>query len=255
MTTMAAAPAGEMETSAAAVQNVWDFVVKGGWMMVPIGLCSVVALTVFAERMISLRRSRIIPPGLNKKVANALDESGDRRAALKACKADGSPAATVLAAGVKRLGAPAAVVEKHIEDEGARVALRLRKHLRVLQVVAAIAPLMGLLGTIFGMIRAFQTVATSADALGKTELLAEGIYEAMITTAGGLIVAIPVLIGYHIISARIERLVMEIDALAVEFLDRHADLYHTDLQAPTTNGAATLTEAAAADERPVEVAP
>ena len=89
----------------------------------------------------------------------------------------------------------------------------------VLTVIAGVAPLLGLLGTIFGMINAFQTVAISPDALGKTELLAEGIYQAMITTAAGLIVAIPVVIAHHWLAARIDGLVMEIDRVTVDFVE------------------------------------
>jgi biopolymer transport protein ExbB len=115
----------------------------------------------------------------------------------------------------------------------------------VLQVIGAIAPLLGLLGTIFGMIQAFQTVATSAEALGKTELLAKGIYEAMVTTAAGLLVAIPSVIGYHWISAKIETLVAEMDRICVDLVERVADraVRHgpptRDQATPHTNGTAT----------------
>jgi biopolymer transport protein ExbB len=147
---------------------------------------------------------------------------GDRAAALEFCRRHPSPVSHVIAAGIRRLGEPIDLLEKHIEDAGEREAMKLRRFLRVLSVIAAVSPLLGLLGTIFGMITAFQTVAASAEALGKTELLARGIYEAMITTAAGLIVAIPSLVFYHWISARIDRLVMEIDHLCVEFVEEHA---------------------------------
>ena len=93
----------------------------------------------------------------------------------------------------------------------------------MLSVIASITPLMGLLGTIFGMIRAFQTVAASGEALGKTEMLAGGIYEAMITTAAGLLVAIPVLICYHWISAKIDTLVMDMDQMTQEFIEEFVE--------------------------------
>jgi biopolymer transport protein ExbB len=92
----------------------------------------------------------------------------------------------------------------------------------MLAVIASIAPLLGLLGTIFGMIDAFQTVAVSGEALGRTESLAKGIYQAMITTAAGLMVAIPVLIGYHWLAGKIDRLVGEMDRMTVEFVEQHA---------------------------------
>ena len=205
------------------VQSVWDFVVKGGPVMIPIVLCSLIALTVTVERLISLRRRCVIPrgffPGLTKLLENG---HSDRDKALEYCRSNGSPVANVFSAGVKRLGEPVELLEKHIHEAGQREVSKLRKFLRLLSVIASIAPLLGLLGTIFGMINAFQTVAASGEALGKTELLAKGIYQAMITTAAGLMVAIPVLIAYHWIAARVEQLVDEIDRLAVDFVETYA---------------------------------
>ena len=209
------------------VQSVGDFVVKGGLMMIPIGICSFVALAVVFERVITLRRTNIIPThfldGLRQKLKAA---PGDKASALAYCREHDSPIARVLAAGIKRIGDSTDAVRQRIEDAGQREVLKLRKHLRALSVVASIAPLLGLLGTIIGMIRAFQTVAMSGEALGKTEMLAGGIYEAMITTAAGLSVAIPVLISYHWFSAKVERLVMEIDNETVDFIDEFVDKDH-----------------------------
>ncbi len=206
--------------SSVEVTSVWDFILKGGLMMIPIGLCSLIALTVVAERFVSLRRRTVIPPGflagLRKRMGHGLE---DKQAGLAYCRSSPSPVASVFTAGLKRLGGPIEIVERHIQESGQREVLKLRKRLRVLSVVAAVTPLMGLLGTIFGMITAFQTVAMSAEALGKTELLAGGIYEAMITTAAGLVVAIPALIAYHWLSAKVASLVMEIDEMTVDFIE------------------------------------
>ena len=110
---------------------------------------------------------------------------------------------------------------------------------------------MGLLGTIFGMIKAFQTVATSGEALGKTELLAEGIYQAMITTAAGLLVAIPVIIAYHLLCAKIDRLVEEMDRITLEFVEQYAYAPQTSedsgLRLQPGNGAELPEGAAAAN--------
>jgi biopolymer transport protein ExbB len=202
------------------VQSIWDFIVKGGLMMIPIGLCSIIALTVVVERLISLRRRHVMPgkflPGLKRVLK---ERPGDKSRAIAYCRKNASPVANVFAAGIKKLDRSIESVEKNIQEAGEREALKLRKFLRVLAVIASVAPLMGLLGTIFGMITAFQTVALSAEALGKTELLAGGIYEAMITTAAGLLVAIPVLISYHWISAKIDKLVMDIDRMTVDFVE------------------------------------
>ncbi|UCD76021.1 MAG: MotA/TolQ/ExbB proton channel family protein [Phycisphaerales bacterium] len=219
-------PAAEALEAASAteVQSVWDFVLKGGVMMIPIGLCSLVALAVFVERLISLRRKKVVPPGFLPGLMKELngDQSNPKKA-LDYCRKNGSPVASVFAAGLKHLNGSIEFVERQISETGRREAVKLRKHLRVLSVIAAIAPLMGLLGTILGMITAFQTVATSADALGRTELLAEGIYQAMITTAAGLAVAIPSLIFYHWLSAKVQKLIMDIDQMTVEFVEEIAN--------------------------------
>jgi biopolymer transport protein ExbB len=206
------------------VQNLWDFVLKGGWMMIPIGICSLVALTVIFERGVSLRRGNVIPADFLKGLKSLLKEKpGDKVSALGYCRKQENPIGRVLAAGIKKIDGDADAVRQHIDDAGQREALKLRKYLRVLSVVASVSPLLGLLGTIFGMIRAFQTVAVSGEALGKTEMLAGGIYEAMITTAAGLTVAIPALICYHWFSAKVDRHVMEIDLTTVEFIDEFVE--------------------------------
>ena len=210
--------------SAAKIESIWDFMVKGGPMMIPIVFCSLVALTVVIERLVSLRRAKVLPPPFVRGLKQVLEESeGDKRKALDYCALHTNPLANVFVAGIKRLGGPLQLLEKRVQEAGEREVQRLRKYLRLLSVIASITPLMGLLGTIFGMIRAFQTVATSAETLGKAELLATGIYEAMITTAAGLLVAIPVLISYHWISAKIDHLVTEMDALTVEFVEQYAE--------------------------------
>ena len=210
-------------SSSSQIQSVWDFAIKGGPMMIPIGICSLVAFAVLIERLMSLRRRQVIPPDFLPGLQSVLDNGPDARdAALEYCRNDGSPVATIFAAGIKRLSEPIELLEKHIQEAGQRVVLKLRKFLRLLSVIASIAPLMGLLGTIFGMIKAFQTVAMSGEALGKAELLAKGIYEAMITTAAGLLVAIPALIGYHWISSKIENLVAEMDEMTCDFIEEYA---------------------------------
>lgn len=217
----------EIATGAAAaveISSVWDFVVKGGPVMIPIGICSLLALTVFVERMISLRRSRIAPADLWPRIESVLTSSSPSRMAdaRQLCAASPSPLARILDAGLKRMHQPADIVEKHLREQAERESLGMRKHLRLLAVIGSIAPLLGLLGTIFGMIAAFQTVAASPEALGRTELLAGGIYEAMITTAAGLLVAIPAVIAWHMASAKADRLLADLDQPASDFLERFA---------------------------------
>lgn len=229
---------GQSEPAASAATplgSVWDLMIKGGPVMIPIGICSLVAMAIVVERMLVLRRGAIIPSGLMDRVKSALGSAGGgRTAALDLCQTSQSPLGDILAVGIRRLSEPLELLERHVQDAGERAVAQLRRRLRALTLIASISPLLGLLGTIFGMIEAFQTVATSKDALGKTELLASGIYEAMITTAAGLCVAIPVIICYHWISARIDGLVEEIDRQVVGFVE---DVALANRMPEPTNGA------------------
>jgi biopolymer transport protein ExbB len=216
--------AGPADNATVQVQSVWDFMVKGGPIMIPIALCSLAALAVIIERLFSLRRNKVIPPGLVDKVRAALNGTdGDPQTALACCRDDGSSIANVFLAGLKKLHGSDAQREKAVQEAGEWEVFKLRKYLRLLSVVATLAPVMGLLGTVFGMIKAFQTVAVSGEALGKTELLARGIYEALITTAAGLLLAIPVLIAYHWMVSKIERLVHDMDQITIEFFEERRE--------------------------------
>lgn len=201
------------------VSTVWDLTIKGGPVMVPIAICSLVALALVVERLLSLQRAKVMPPAFVAGVRPAV--SRGQAAALEFCRSNPSPIARVLEAGIRRWDRPIEQVEKHITEAGLRETTLLRKNFRGLVVITAVSPLLGLLGTIFGMITAFRTVAASADALGRTELLAGGIYEAMVTTAAGLIVAIPTLLTYHALAAKVDRLVFDMDAACIDLVEAH----------------------------------
>ena len=237
-----AATGNEAAGSGARIESVWDFMLKGGWMMVPIIFCSLVALTVIIERIITLRRRNVIPPAFFPGLKKVLDDGDDPADALQYCQADDSPIAAVFTAAVKKLGEPIDQMEKHIQEAGERAVLALRKYLRSLSVLASIAPLMGLLGTIFGMIKAFQQVATSGESLGKAETLAAGIYEAMITTAAGLLLAIPVLVAYHWFTAKIEGHASEMDRMTVEFVEEYGGTRRDEAPTPKLHPAEELDE-------------
>lgn len=212
--------AGDADNASMAVGSVWDFVLKGGWMMIPIGICSLVVLAVSVERAIVLRRKEVVPDGFESGLMPTLDNGvRSKRDAEAYCEKSNSPIGRTVLAGVERIGRPMETIEKHMASAGEHEIFQLRRRLRALSVVAAIAPLLGLVGTIFGMIKAFQTVALSGEALGKTELLAEGIYEAMITTAAGLVVAIPALVLHHWFASRIENLTRLMDGVCVNAIE------------------------------------
>jgi biopolymer transport protein ExbB len=191
----------------------------GGILMYPILLCSIISLVFVFERTISLRRGRIIPDPFVKRFLHQLREGQlDREQALLLCEQNKSPVATVFAGAIRKWGRPSVEVEQALIDAGERVTNELRKYLRVFNGVATVSPLLGLLGTVFGMIEAFNAIATSR-ALGKPELLATGISEALLTTAFGLVVAIPALIFYWYFVSCVDRRVIEIDALGQELVN------------------------------------
>jgi biopolymer transport protein ExbB len=206
-------PHREGET-AIAERNLITIVQQGGPLMVPILMCSFVLCLFTFERMLSLRRRRVIPrPFVRKFLHQLRDRALDEDEALELCRDNGSAVAQVFAGAVQKWGRSAVEVEQGIIDAGERVTNGLRRHLRVLNGVATVSPLLGLLGTVLGMIQAFNDIAT-ADAMGKPELLAAGIGQALITTASGLTVAIPALIFYMFFLSRVDRLVMDIDSVA-----------------------------------------
>ncbi|MBI5757913.1 MAG: MotA/TolQ/ExbB proton channel family protein [Planctomycetales bacterium] len=194
--------------------DLWETIRAGGVLMYPIGACSILALAFSLERLVVLRRRRVIPKDFVTRFLDHLEQGQlDRRTALKLCEENGSPIAAIFAHAVRKWGKPSVEVEQAIIDGGERQVSQLRRHLRVLNAVATISPLLGLLGTVMGMIMCFNQIAGSS-AMGKSEQLAGGIGIALITTAGGLFVAIPAMILYMFFLGRVDNLVMEMDQLS-----------------------------------------
>jgi biopolymer transport protein ExbB len=214
--TLAEAP---VEEGRIPMKNLLQVLRDGGLLMIPIGICSVILLVFVFERSVSLRRGRVIPRPFVKRFLQQLrDGQLGPESALELCDKNRSPVAEVFAAAIRKWGRPAVEVEQAIIDAGERVTNELRKYLRVINGVATITPLLGLLGTVLGMIQTFNTIAVG-DAMGRPELLAGGIGQALLTTAGGMCVAIPSLIAYLYFAGRVDRLVTEIDGLGQRIVD------------------------------------
>lgn len=199
-------------------KNLWEVVREGGPLMLPIALSSFLLLVFVFERAISLRRARVIPGPFVKRFLQQLKEKQlSREEALELCEKNASPVAEVFAGAVKKWGRTSVEVEQAILDQGERTTNNLRRYLRLLNGISTVTPLLGLLGTVLGMIRAFNAIAT-ADAMGRPELLAAGISQALLTTAAGLSVAIPAFIAYTFFVGRVDRLIMDIDGLGQELV-------------------------------------
>jgi len=191
----------------------------GGLLMFPIGLCSFVLLVFVFERSVALRRGRVIPRPFVRRFLDQLRQGQlTRDEALELCEENRSPVAEVFAAAVRKWGRSSVEVEQAVIDTGERVTNELRRYLRLFNGISTISPLMGLLGTVLGMIRAFNAIV-DAGAMGRPELLAGGISQALLTTAAGLSVAIPALIAYLYFISRVDRLVITIDALGQQVVD------------------------------------
>lgn len=194
-------------------QNPLSAVFAMGYFVIPFVLASVIALWFTIERLVILRRGRVIPKHFVFRFLEHLEQRQlDQENALKLCEENGSPVAQIFAHGVRKWGKPSVEVEQAIIDGGERQVGQLRKHLRIINGVATVSPLIGLLGTVIGMIVAFNKIADS-QAMGKPEELAVGIALALFTTAAGLMIAIPSLIIYMYLAGRVDSLVMEMDEL------------------------------------------
>jgi biopolymer transport protein ExbB len=200
-------------------RSLFEMILAGGPLMVPILACSFVLVLVVFERIISLRRGRVLPRPFVKRLLHQLREgSVGRQAALERCRENSSHVARVFAAAIRKWGKPAVEVEQSVLDEGERTANELRRYLRVINGVATVCPLLGLLGTVWGMMEAFNAIATSS-AIGRAELLAGGISSALVSTAAGLFVAIPALIAYMFFVGRVDRLIMDIDVRGQQLVE------------------------------------
>jgi biopolymer transport protein ExbB len=185
-------------------------------MMIPLLVCSLVLLVFLFERAVSLRNGRIVPRPFVKRFLHQVREGKlDRDGAVALCGESNSPIAEVFEAVAKKWGRPSVEIEQTIIDAEDRITPDLRRYTRLFSAIVTISPLLGLLGTVIGMIRLFDAISGS-DAMGRTELLAAGISEAMLTTAAGLLLAIPALCIHLYFMGRIERLLMTIDDLAQE---------------------------------------
>jgi len=193
-----------------------DLLIKGGPFMYPIVFCSVVALAIFMERLWVLRRKLIIPKDFIIKVETLVqrDKIAD---AIFLCKGNSSSIARTFLSGLKNTGRGMWLVKEAIEEKGRREGVILERNIGVLLTIANLSPLLGLLGTVSGMIKTFNAI--SVYGVGGPAPLAGGIAEALITTAAGLIVAIPTLVAYRFILDKAQILIFEMEESSIRLVD------------------------------------
>ncbi|RME26266.1 MAG: MotA/TolQ/ExbB proton channel family protein [Deltaproteobacteria bacterium] len=184
--------------------------------MVPIGLASILALAAFLERVVALRRVRVVPRAFGREVVELLRQ-GRHGDALARCRQDDTAASRIVETALENRGRPRSAMKERLEEVGRREAAELERMTAVLGTVAAIAPLLGLLGTVWGMILTFEVI--QEQGVGVVSSLAGGISQALITTMAGLSVGIPALIAHRWVLARADALVLELEDLALDCLE------------------------------------
>ncbi len=188
----------------------------GGWLMFPLFACSVIAIGIIAERFWSLQTRRIAPPELITQIWQWLRYNQVDQDRIKSLQKN-SPLGRILAAGLADRNAARDITKESIEDTGRHVTAMMEKNLNTLGTIAAISPLIGLLGTVVGMIKVFAVITT--EGVGNPETLAGGISEALITTAAGLVVAIPSVIFYRYFRGKINHLVVNMEEQAMQLIE------------------------------------
>ncbi len=194
-----------------------EFLVSGGPVMIPIGIASVVAVAALCERLLALRRARVVPHGFQVELEALVDQQRWDDA-LTLCRKRVSSLSRVMEVAIAYHDEPWERIKERLEESGRREAAELERYTGVLGTVAAVAPLLGLLGTVWGMILTFEVI--QREGVGVVSSLAGGISQALITTFAGLSVGIPAIIAYKYLLARVDDLVMEMEAFAIDIIER-----------------------------------
>lgn len=213
LTTVAAAEPSYGDSFWGGVQ----LLLRGGWSMIPIILLSILMVAIVWERARALRRAKGDPEALTRSVADYV-HNGDIAGAKSYCRAQNTPAARIVGRGLERLGRPIGEIKEAVQEAGRRETYDLEKRMDLLASVAAIAPMLGFLGTVTGMIGAFRQIQRY-EGLVNPSLLAGGIWEALVTTAAGLAVGLLALFAYNLLVSRIARLVNGLERASSDFID------------------------------------
>ncbi len=193
-----------------------DLFYKGGFLMYPIFFCSLLAIAIFFERMFFLKSIKTSTRKFGNRISDLI-RKGNINFAITACRKNYSPISQIILAALLKYGSSREEIREAIEDTAHQEVAVLEKNLPILATVGNIAPLLGLLGTVFGMIKGFQVI--SAIGVGNPEALAGAISEALLTTAFGLSVAIPTIVAYNYLVNRVERQIKEMEATSTEILE------------------------------------
>lgn len=200
--------------------SLFNLLMEGGVLMIPLLLCSIIMVYVFVERFLAIRKATVVDPSFMGRIKDQV-EGGNIAAAISACKSGNNAIARVIEKGVSRIGKPVDQIEKSMENTGKLEVYKLERNLSILTTIAGIAPMFGFLGTIAGMIILFFNVQHHGFDINS---IAGGIYTKMVTSATGLIIGLLAYVGYTYLNAQINKQVNRIESASVEFLDFVQDI-------------------------------
>jgi biopolymer transport protein ExbB len=197
--------------------SIIDLALEGGFMMIPIVLLSVIAIYIFFERFLTINKANLDPDPFMSKV-KGLVLNGDVSGAKLLCAQNDTPIARMIEKGISRIGSPLKNIEASIENVGKIELFKLEKNLSTLATISGAAPMMGFLGTVIGMVKAFISISQEEGSISP-KLLSDGIYTAMITTVAGLIVGIIAYLSYNFLVTRVQKVVHKMEYTSIDFID------------------------------------
>lgn len=197
--------------------NLWDMACKGGWIMIVLAVMSVIAFYIFFERAFAIKKAGKEDPLFMDRIRDYI-KSGEIKSAINYCRIANTPSARMIEKGITRIGRPVSDVQAAIESTGNFEVAKLENGLSIMATISSGAPMIGFLGTVTGMVQAFWNMANAGNNIDIT-LLSSGIYEAMITTVGGLVVGILTMFAYNHLVYRVDKVVSQMEARTMAFMD------------------------------------
>lgn len=217
MTEMAENPVLTEVVETATEMNLWDMAVKGGWIMLILALLSVICVYIFVERLMVIRKASKVDPVFMDRIRDYV-KTDELKSAINFCRVTNTPAANMIEKGIERIDRPASEVQAALENAGNLEVAKLEQRLSVMATISSGAPMIGFLGTVLGMVKAFWEMANAGNNIDIT-LLSSGIYEAMITTVGGLVVGIVAMFAYNYLVSRVNDVANVLEAQTLSFMD------------------------------------
>jgi biopolymer transport protein ExbB len=208
---------GVQSPAADASLSIIDLAIAGGPVMIPIALLSVLAVYLFVERLLVINKANQDPDPFMARVKD-LVLRGDINGAKMLCSQNDTPVARMIEKGISRIGSPLKTIEGSIENVGKIEVFRLEKNLSTMATIAGVAPMIGFLGTVIGMVQAFISISQEEGSVSP-KLLSSGIYTAMITTVAGLLVGILAYLAYNFLVTKVQKVVHKMEYTSVDFID------------------------------------